>query len=69
MFDSQKKNCIVIKFFLAVNATRVIRQLFEINMSLKRTKMTGVKFKLQVLSCQVTIMFTSFRIWLDLTRS
>ena len=34
---------------LDVNATRVIRQLFEINMSLKRTKMTGVKFNLQCL--------------------
>ena len=42
-----EKNCIVIKFILAVNASRVIRQLFETNMSLKRTKMTGIKFNLQ----------------------
>ena len=46
MFDSQKKNC-VIKFILAVNATQVIRQLLEINMSLKLTKKTSVKFNLQ----------------------
>ena len=46
MFDSQKKIALI-KFILAVNATLVIRQLLEINMSLKLTKMTGVKFNLQ----------------------
>ena len=39
----------VIKFILAVNAARVIRQLFEISTSLKRTKMTSLKFNLQCL--------------------
>ena len=46
MFDSQKKIALS-NLFLAVNATQVIRQLLEINMSLKLTKKTSVKFNLQ----------------------